>query len=291
METLLPAITAISLPVWLLVIVGFILGHIFSAIKWRLLLGTVRVNIRVMEAIRAHGAGLFANLCLPSIVGGDIVRAGVVIRDHGNTTNIAIGSLADRVNDSLALITLAAIAAMWIPDTTEPETGSIFTAIGALLLLGAITSLMVVYLAPVARFPTRLAGIILRIRQALGSITRSPWIALTALLMSVGIQGGFVLLNIVLAREIGIEASMQLWFFAWPLAKLIALAPVSLGGIGVREVAIAGLMAPFGIDPALVVAQSLSWQAVLVGSGLFAGLVVTLLPVNSATRKNNREML
>ncbi|MFT5393808.1 MAG: uncharacterized membrane protein YbhN (UPF0104 family), partial [Gammaproteobacteria bacterium] len=124
-----------------------------------------------------------------------------------------------------------------------------------------------------------------------GSITRSPWIALTALLMSVGIQGGFVLLNIVLAREIGIEASMQLWFFAWPLAKLIALAPVSLGGIGVREVAIAGLMAPFGIDPALVVAQSLSWQAVLVGSGLFAGLVVTLLPVNSATRKNNREML
>ena len=53
---------------------------------------------------------------------------------------------------------------------------------------------------------------------------------------------------------------------------------VSLGGIGVREVAIAGLLAPFGIEPALAVAQSLSWEAVLVGSGLFAGLSVALLP-------------
>ena len=108
--------------------------------------------------------------------------------------------------------------------------------------------------------------------------------------MSLGIQGSFIGLNILLASEIGIDASASVWFFAWPLAKLVALAPISLGGIGVREVAIAGLMAPFGIEPALVVAQSLSWEAVLVGSGLFAGIVVALLP-GSGSRKEQGDKL
>jgi len=85
-------------------------------------------------------------------------------------------------------------------------------------------------------------------------------------------------LNILLAEQIGIEASASLWFFAWPLAKLIAMAPISLGGIGVREAAIAGLMSPFGIKPALVVAQSLCWEAVLIISGLFAGGMVAIMP-------------
>ena len=61
-----------------------------------------------LEAVRAHGAGLFANLCLPSVVGGDVVRAGVVIRDHKRFENIALGSLADRINDSFALFAAAA---------------------------------------------------------------------------------------------------------------------------------------------------------------------------------------
>ena len=290
LEQLLSAIASVSMPVWLLVISGFILGHIFSALKWRLLLRAVDANIRPMEALTAHGAGLFANLCLPSIVGGDVIRAGVVIRNHGNITNIAVGSLADRVNDTLALIMLAAVAAMMIPETAGLATGRIFAGIGALLLVCAFAGLATVYLAPVSRFPDKLANIILKVRQALGSIARSPGIALTALALSVAIQSGFILLNVVLAREIGIDASVALWFFAWPLAKLIALAPVSLGGIGVREVAIAGLMAPFGIDAALVVAQSLSWEAVLIGSGLFAGLIVTLLPGNTPSRENKGEL-
>ena len=125
----------------------------------------------------------------------------------------------------------------------------------------------------------------LRLRDAQNSLLRSPGVALTALMMSFSIQGGFVLLNVMLAQAIGIVAPLSLWFFAWPLAKLIALAPVSLGGIGVREVAIAGLMAPFGFEPAMIVAQSLSWEVVLVTAGLLAGLAATLLPAKGRNMK------
>ena len=47
-------------------------------------------------------------------------------------------------------------------------------------------------------------------------------------------------------RAIFSVAVFAVWLLAWPLAKLIALAPVSLGGIGVREVALATLLLPCG---------------------------------------------
>jgi uncharacterized membrane protein YbhN (UPF0104 family) len=123
---------------------------------------------------------------------------------------------------------------------------------------------------------------LLRFRAGIDLLVNAPVTAILAFCLSLAIQGGFVLLNVVMAQAMGIEAPVAMWLFAWPLAKLIALAPISLGGIGVREVAIAGLMAPFGVDAALVVAQSLSWEVVLIGSGLLAGLLVAVVPTPRA---------
>lgn len=277
-DVLLNAIATVPWPVWTMVVAGFLLGHLFSSLKWRLLLTAVGVKISVAEAIRAHAAGLFANLCLPSVVGGDVVRAAVVIREHKHVEGVALGSLADRINDSFALVLLAALAGIFIPDLTEIAAGKILVGAAMLLLSAVLAVFALVRWFPADHLSHRIEQFVLRIRDAQNSLIGSPGIAMTAFLMSFAIQGGFVLLNVILANAMGIAASLSLWFFAWPMAKLIALAPVSLGGIGVREVALAGLMAPFGINPALVVAQSLSWQVVLVGSGLFAGLAATVLP-------------
>ena len=40
------------------------------------------------------------------------------------------------------------------------------------------------------------------------------------------------------------------WIFAWPLAKIIAVLPVSLNGLGLREATLAGFLAPFGASAA-----------------------------------------
>ncbi len=61
------------------------------------------------------------------------------------------------------------------------------------------------------------------------------------------------------------------WMLAWSLAKLAALVPVSLGGIGVRQLAQAAFMAPFAVTAALAVAQSLVWESLLLALGLVGG--------------------
>jgi glycosyltransferase 2 family protein len=59
----------------------------------------------------------------------------------------------------------------------------------------------------------------------------------------------------------------------WPLSKLAALVPITLGGLGVREATLAALLVPFGVPPAVGVVAALLWQTVLITGGLFAGAV------------------
>ncbi len=283
-EILFKALGTIPVSVWAIVILGFIAGHIISAMKWKLLLSAVNVRITATEAVRAHGAGLFANLCLPSIVGGDFVRAGVVIKDRGQIEAIALGSLADRVNDTFALVTMAGLAGLMVPEMAEMKVARILTGMAVFLLVMVTGGMGVILWIPVDRIPGKLAKVVVRFRDALKSLVRVPHIAFSGFLLSVGIQSGFVGLNVILADSMGIKAPFILWFFAWPLAKIIALVPVSLGGIGVREAALAAIMTPFGIQSALVVAQSISWEVVLIISGLCAGLFVTMLPAYKTTK-------
>ncbi len=256
---------------WLAVVGGFLLGHGVTALKWRLLLHATGVRPGVNETLRAHGAGLFANLCLPSIVGGDVVRAGLVIRRHGHAARVAVGGLADRVLDTAALTLLAATGALLAPGVLDGLAGRILAlaAFGCLAAtLGALAAAR--WLDP-APLPPRLAGVLEKVREALDALGRRPVAALGALVLSLAVQSAFVLLNAQLGAAIGIALPLAAWLLAWPLAKLVALVPVSLGGIGVREVALAGLLVPFAVAPALAVAQSLLWETVLVAAGLVAG--------------------
>jgi uncharacterized membrane protein YbhN (UPF0104 family) len=84
-------------------------------------------------------------------------------------------------------------------------------------------------------------------------------------------------LNWWLGRLCGIEISFQAWLFAWPMAKIAALAPVSQAGIGVREAALAGLLAPFGVPAVLAVAASLAFQGVIISGGLSGGIIGFLI--------------
>ena len=276
--TLWMAIKSIPPLTWLLIFAGFITGHVVAALKWRLLLSAVGLQVPALDVIKAHGAGLFANLCLPSVVGGDFVRAGVVIRQQGNAEAIALGSLADRLNDTVALILIAATASIFAPPAMNVRTNEVLSFVAIILFIGIVAGILFIRLVPEELIPGFLRSVVSKFRVALKALFSAPLKTFSGLLLSISIQSFFICLNIIIAHAIGLRISGLLWFFAWPLAKLIAMVPFSLGGIGVREAALTWLLVPFGVKSSLVVAQGLSWQAVLIFSGLFAGIVVTFFP-------------
>lgn len=271
------AATRLPLWVWVGAFLGFVAGHRLGVAKWRLLVNAGRSHLRVREAIRCYAAGLFANLCLPGVAGGDLLRAVLAWRATGRLEAVVLGSAADRTIDVTALALLLATGGLFARGVL-PGWGAQLLTVG--LVLGALVAtvgLLLGWRRPLARWPTRFRRSIARGLVALRRLWRNPQLALTALAFALVIQSGFVLLNAWIGREIGIGVPLAVWFLAWPLAKLAGLLPISLGGLGVRDAALAALLVPVGVPAAHGVVASLLWSTVMIAGGLFGGLVWWLL--------------
>src|SRR5262249_47443083 len=112
-----------------------------------------------------------------------------------------------------------------------------------------------------------------RLRQAFGSMLVRRQQVLLALAMGITVQTAFVILTSIIGDACGLHLPLRVWLLVSPLAKLAALLAVTQGGIGVREVALAALAAPFGAAPAMTVAVGLVWESIIIGGGLIAALI------------------
>lgn len=287
MEAVWDGFSRIEWSLFALVLLGFMVGHAFAAAKWWMLLGA---GFPYLTSLRAHFAGLAANLCLPGVAGGDVVRAGLVSRDNDVPT-LTAASLSDRLIDMLALALVAVSGLLMLQD----DAGSMglalqVTALFVAALVGVfyiMPRVLPMIYAKVPKLPMK--GFALKTCDAFADLGRRPFSLLLALGLSVAIQAGFVTMFIWLANAAGVVADAGAWFFAWPLAKVLAVLPISLGGIGLREASLAALMTPFGAPAALVVVASLIWQAVLIVAGLIGALAWSLSNPSTVTAKKLSE--
>jgi uncharacterized membrane protein YbhN (UPF0104 family) len=263
--------------VWLGVWVGFGLGHALGVVKWRLFVNAGHASLRGVDATQCYSAGLFANLCLPSIVGGDLLRMAMAGRFTRRPEAVLWGGVLDRLTDVTALAILVAIGGL-LARHALPGWGSQLLTVGIVLSLAlAFFVLPFVLRRPLSRWPRKLRRPVGRSLVAIRQLGRRPRLAVTGLALSLTIQAGFVLLNAWLGHHIGVRVPLAVWFLVWPLAKVASLMPISLGGLAVREASLAALLAPFGVPLALGVLASLLWQSVLIAGGLAGGVVWLVL--------------
>lgn len=276
-ETVRTAIERLPLSVWLAVLAGFITGHLLGVVKWRVVVNASGGGLTLVDAVRSYAAGLFANLCLPSIVGGDVLRAALAARATGRPEAAILGGVVDRTIDVATLGILIAGGGFFARNVI-PAWGA--DALNVALVAAAVALLIFVPLIirrPIANWPPRFRRRIGRSLVTLRSLSRSPVAALISLTLSVVIQSFFVMLNVLIGRAVGIDVPLAVWFLVWPLAKAAGLLPISLGGLAVRDATFAALLVPVGVPAALGVVASLVWQSVLIVGGLLAGLVWWLM--------------
>ncbi|WP_216339623.1 lysylphosphatidylglycerol synthase transmembrane domain-containing protein [Roseovarius sp. PS-C2] len=273
-DEVMAALKAIPLTVFLLVLALFLAAHAGAALKWWLLLGR---GMPPMLAIRAHYAGLAANLCLPGAVGGDAVRAGLAQAAMKDGARVVAGATADRLIDMIALLTIACLGLV-LSWNTGASGGLV---IQAAVILAAVLAGMLA-LPRLLPLPWRIApslpgrAFVDRLVASFAALGRDPATLIIAFMSSIAIQLLLVGLAWGLAVAAGADIAPGYWIFAWPLAKIIAVLPVSLNGLGLREATLAALLDPFGADPSVIVAAGLMWQAVLFAAGGLGALVLAL---------------
>jgi uncharacterized membrane protein YbhN (UPF0104 family) len=268
--SVLDALGRISVWTWSAGVGVLLTGHALNALKVRLLLRAAgsRATGLTSACIRAQFAGLVANLGLPGLAGGDLVRAAYLVPKAGLKA-VAVATVTDRVIDTVTLFVLVGLALPFagMPPLilTVVEHAGEWIAAGIVLAIVGGLVLM--------RLP-RFAGLPARIADARRTLAASPWSLFGAVLISVSVQSAFVMTNVWLARQAGVTTGLAAWFVAWPLSKLVAVLPISLGGLGVREAALVSLLAPYGAPREAVLASGILWQAVFIVTSL-VGLVVT----------------
>jgi uncharacterized protein (TIRG00374 family) len=189
---------------------------------------------------------------------------------------VLLGSLLDRMLDIASIASVAVLGVMFIPGHLEPRVARTFHAVLALLGLGGLAGLALVWLVLRRRFSFRIRRKLVRVRTAARKMARQPARVLLAWILGLSFQVSLVLLMSRIAIECGLFVPLSAWLFAYPMAKLAGLLPVTQGGLGVREAALAVLLVPFGALPVLTVAVGLVWETVVYATALTGGIFVLL---------------
>jgi len=252
--------------------------HLLSALKWRLVLNRCGAGIGLRAGVECYYAGLFSNLFLPSLIGGDIVMVAAASGKARRPAGVVMGSVLNRLLDMVALSALLCLAAAWewwawSLRNPAPLRAVATVGLGLVFVPAACGALALVQ---PAWLPAALRRLLSRHQEAFGALRRPSLLALP-LAASLGMQLGLAVLTACLGRACGIHLGIATWVLAWSLAKLVALLPITVSGIGARAVALAGLLAPFGAPVARSAALGMAWDAVVISASLAAGAIWKLL--------------
>lgn len=265
---------------FLAVLMGYLIAHGIGMTKWRMVVNAAGAELDYSTSAQCYTGGLFGTLFLPSIIGGDVVRLAVGLRRSPQPAAVLAGNIADRILDVFAQGGLVLLGLLLLPKALPGGWGTAVerSLLVAGLLVAAAGLLSFFLHRPLLRgrsmrFRRRLA----RFRHALRRVGRKPQVLALGWVMGLFVQGSFTLLTALLAVSCGLVLPLRIWLFAFPLAKMAALLPLTQGGIGVREAALVALLAPFGAAGPLVLAAGLVWEGVTICGALLAGLAALYL--------------
>ena len=248
--------------------------------KWHTVVNAAGAQLNFATSAQCYTSGLFGALFLPSIIGGDVARLAVGISRSPRPAAVVTGNVADRFLDVAAQLTLVSLGLILLPGSLPvPLQGPAKRVLFAGVFAAAILfGLVVILRRPLLRGRSiRIQRRLVELRHALRAISRHPWRLVFGWLLGTSVQGTYVVLTALLGIACGLRLPFRVWLFAWPLAKIAAVMPITQGGIGVREAALVVLLAPFGAPAPQVLATGIVWEGVIITAGLLAGLTAFLL--------------
>jgi uncharacterized protein (TIRG00374 family) len=279
-EPLRNALARVPLSRFIAVLLIYLVALTGGITKWHTVVNSAGAQLNFRASAECYTSGLFGALFLPSIIGGDVARLAVGISRSPHPAAVITGNVADRFLDVAAQLTLVSLGLLLLPGSLPvPFEGPAKHVLFAGLVAAAVVVVLMVALQrPLLRgHSIRTRRRIAQLRHAMRAVSRRPGRLVFGWLLGTSVQGTYVLLTGLVGITCGLRLPLRVWLFAWPLAKIAAVMPITQGGIGVREAALVVLLAPFGAPAGQVLATGIVWEGVIITGGLLAGLTALLL--------------
>jgi len=234
----------------------YVIAQLIFALRWSLLLWVQSIKIGYWPAVRLHFLGLFYNNCLPTSVGGDLLRAWYVTRHTDKKLEAVLSVFVDRVVGLTGMLLMVFFFYWFIPVDGQRQRFEFSYRFNFLqrlndyrwFLVGIVAAFAIVIIVFISsgkgrdllcrsyRFVYGNAVVVLRrSRMAVRIYYSKMWVVICAMLLTFCLQGLCIVAMWLIGREIGVTAHIKYYFIFFPLSWLLGMLPISVGGLGITE--------------------------------------------------------
>jgi hypothetical protein len=257
------AFAATNVKLWLAAFALFLVQQAIVTYCWQILLASNRSAPPFLKTLEVHCIGSFFGTFLPTSVAMDVIRAYHLGRHLQRGLDAAGSLFVTRVVGFLVMFFLALMAAVPLSQASHDPLLFGLVLVGLAAFAGALYLVLqkkavTLVQALLNRFGLssigdRIAGF----RESILTYSRArrPLAMLLAWTWLYQILG--IVIIYLVGRSLGIELAIWRYFIYIPLITTIALLPVSLAGLGIREGAFVFFFAQAGVAPAQALSLSL----------------------------------
>lgn len=239
-----------------------ILGRFFAGFRWYLLLRAMGRHVSYLSLVRLTFIGMFLSFLPAGSLAVEIGRIYGLERETDDLAASFASVLVERVLGFAALVLLALTGLALAPPGVPPLLGRLAWVGFALVAAGSIAAMSVsarrllgrllsgVGLAPVA---VRLDKVYDRLDRMKGEPALFAWSVVAAILNT----AFRILPAFLLALALGIDVTIVQLTIIVPIIVFASQVPISVGGLGVREVGFVALLGVIGVPATEAVALSL----------------------------------
>jgi len=260
----------------------FFFNYLFCLLRWIMLLKETGIHLPLSRVIISFSGGIFFNLFLPSAIGGDVMRSFDLAAHTRKTKEVVATVILDRLSGSVGLLILIFFALFFGWKLVMDRS----------VLLPVLIILLILTIILLVLFNDRVYGLVNkllsspnagRIRNSLRNLHNQMYefkhkkaVIIKNLILSVLVQADTPLTFYLIALSMGLKINLLYFFIFLPIIGAITMLPISIGGLGLRDVSTIYFFARAGVSRDLSFAMSLLNFLFILIYGAIGGLIYVL---------------
>ncbi len=261
------------------------LGTYITAVRWKALLNTQKVKLGAATLSVTVLIGSFFNNFLPTSIGGDVFRT----YDASKKGKIPLGVsasviLVERFSGVVSAATYAIIA-LFLGFTAIGHR-SVIIPIVIFFIITIILAFLIINpsffglgkISNKFKFMRKINEKLSNVYNTLMSFKKYKGALVVVLVFSFLLQFTVILNWFLAARALGINLSLTAFIFIVPVVATIAMIPISIGGIGLRENSLVFILIAMGVTSEKAALCSLLILFMLIIMGTIGGIIYIVRP-------------
>tara|TARA_A100001037_G_scaffold180890_1_gene162176 strand:+ start:184 stop:1227 length:1044 start_codon:yes stop_codon:yes gene_type:complete len=246
---------------------------ILAAVRWFIVMRLFGKVLPFQTVLRFYFEALLFNQALPSTIGGDGVRMYRAVKAGLSVEAGINGVLLDRIAGLFALLAIVLVTQPWLYDRVDETAARLTFGVVIAVGLAVVAVLSLCERLPSALMKWRLMRGLSGLSAQLNTLFTFP--ATGILVFGLSILGHLLMVtaSYVLACDLELGVTFVDCLVIVPGVILLAAAPISIAGWGVREVVMVAAMSLLDVPHEGSTSLSLVFGALMAGIGLVGGVL------------------